>query len=1078
MGIEFEITLALSAQKLAADPYNNCWVSASAGTGKTKILIDRLARLLLLGFSPESILCITFTKAAANEMQERLLHKLQSWAIADQDFLIKELTDILGSTPSLSMLERAQGLFFMTLDTPGGLNIQTIHSFCQSLLQSFPLEADIDTCFELIEEETANLLLKKAFQETFENFPSHLRSELDYLTNELSDNRFEDILESLQNQRGQFYHFLHSYEDLNQYQNLLEKLLLKDLEQRPNIDLENIRKTLEIHGVPPVDPRMVDSLSQDLTNISNLSKIFLTKDGSIRQKLVSKRFENTFPWLHQELQDLANYYYAADQYAKNQRIIRLTLAFCQIANLIFDHYQADKRHNGLLDFEDLISITQRLLQEPGISDWVFYKLDGGFDHILIDEAQDTSYAQWQVLKALIEALLTPDAAQRTLFVVGDIKQSIYSFQGAKPLLFLDLQSDFQQYLKGQGRRWCNIELHVSFRTTPAVLEVIDQLFKRYPYGVQFNEEIKHVSYRSEHPGLVEIWPLVEAEEKIEYEPWMPPITQQPFISTGAKLAQQIAEKIEDLLKSLTVLPSTQKPVQPQDILILVKRRAEWIHSLLQQLKQRNIPVAGIDRLQLKDHIAVLDLLALGRFLCLPLDDYSLACVLKSPLINKGYGLTEEQLFELCHDREGTLWQSLLNNQASHSLYQEIVAFLKKWLSKVDFEDPFQLFHGILRETESQFIARLGEECQEILNEFLQQALNYQQTHVASLQGFIEFIDQQETDIKRSVSFQANQVRLMTIHGSKGLQAPIVILVDSGDQPSLQNELFLWHEKETPLFLLKPSLKDETEALAAIKAENLDKLAQEQRRLLYVALTRSQDQLYIAGLAKRSKAGEWYSLLTDTLQEVGVSTPEGGWRYQPSFFESAVPSEETQNSVELPIEFKQVPQESSWMTRPTAKSESNSSTPEQQRGILIHRLFEILGGYSYLTMSEDYKQTAQQWCLKNDKECLVTDKDLETIGHILTHSDYKRFFGPLSVAEVEVQNGDFLGRIDRLAVIDETVFILDYKTGSPPPKDDNRTPQGHSLQLQNYRQALAGIYKNYSVRTFLLWTEGPYLVEIY
>jgi ATP-dependent helicase/nuclease subunit A len=600
--------------------------------------------------------------------------------------------------------------------------------------------------------------------------------------------------------------------------------------------------------------------------------------------------------------------------------------------------------------------------------------------------------------------------------------------------------------------------------------------KKNPHGVQFNEEIKHVSHRCEQPGLVEIWPLVETEEKIDYEPWTPPIIQQPFISTGIKLAQQIVNKVDDLLKSQVILPSTKKPVRPQDILILVKRRARWIHSLLQQLKQRNIPVAGIDRIQLKDHMAILDLLALGRFLCLPMDDYSLACVLKSPLINKGYGFTEEQLFELCYDREENLWQSLLAHQEHNPIYQDTAELLKKWLNKVDFEDPFQLFHGVLRDTESQFVARLGQECQEILNEFLQQALNYQQAYNASLQGFIEFIDCQETDIKRSVSSQTNQVRLMTIHGSKGLQAPIVILADSGDQPSLNNELFLWQEKENPLFFLKPSLKNETDALVSIKSETLNELSQEQRRLLYVALTRSQDQLYIAGLAKRSKAGEWYALLTEVLQELGVATPDGGWCYQPLPFDKAVKVEEKQKVVELPIELKELPVLSSWMTPRDSKTHIPNS-PEQKRGIIIHRLLEILGGLPNLVTLDDYNQAGRQWCLKNDNENLISGKDLEAISNVLTNVDYRHFFGPLSASEVEVCNGNFHGRIDRLAIVDETVFVLDYKTGSPSLKNDKTVYENYSLQLQNYKQALSGIYKNYPVRTFLLWTDDLSLVEI-
>ncbi|WP_165380281.1 double-strand break repair helicase AddA [Candidatus Finniella inopinata] len=1048
---------ALTAQKQAADPGASCWVAASAGTGKTKVLIDRLARLLLLGFQAESILCITFTKAAATEMQQRLLQKLQSWAVFEPDALKEDLSSLLGHPPDASVIQRAQHLFFQTLDAPGGLKIQTIHSFCQGLLQRFPLEAGIDPCFQLIEETTANELLGRAQQHVLENPSPNLQSALNYLTGELSENRFEEMLESLQGQRAQFHEFLNQHPSLEAYQQVLEQSFLNEPAPPAPVDWDLLCATMMDHGTD-ADQKMAARLHQPHDNT-----IFLTQEGQVRQKLASKQFERSFPDLFETLCQFAKSVYQVDQYAKTQHTIEITLAFCQVAQAIFEAYQADKHRQGLLDFEDLIALTLRLLQKPGISDWVFYKLDGGFDHILVDEAQDTSPTQWQILQQLILALLTPDVLQRTLFVVGDIKQSIYSFQGAKPSIFNKLRPEFKAYLTSQERRWHDISLDVSFRTTPAVLAIIDEIFKKNPDGVQFlKEEIRHVSHRRDAPGLVELWPLIQVDDDVEETIWPLPLDQRPMISGGAQLADQIATKIDTLLKSQIILPSTQKPVQPEDILILSRRRGPWIPLLLQQLKKRHIPVAGVDRLRLKDHIAVLDLLALGRFLCLPQDDYSLACVLKSPLINNGYGLSEDQLFIWCHTRDGSLWQSLLNHQGDDPAYQQAVSFLKKHLGRVDFDDPFVLFHDILRETEGAFTARLGPECQEILSEFLQQALDYQHSHAASVQDFIDFMDAQETDIKRSISSEANQVRLMTIHGAKGLQAPVVILADSGDHPTLQKDLFIWDEDEVPLFLVKPTQKQQSEIIAHLKSKSLDQAMQEQRRLLYVAMTRSQDQLYIAGMAKKAKAGEWYDLLNEVLEDVGQKTSEDGWIFQPTPFQKAMALFPSQGKIEAPAWFREQPDQALWLNK-TKESPKEMASDQQTRGILMHRLLEVGTPTTDIT----------DWCQRHDPMGLITPQDQENLLKILTHPDYHLFFGPQSVAEVDVKSGSFMGRIDRLVVTDTTVFILDYKTGAI----SSTMPPAYKQQLGDYANAMQKLYPHHAVRTFLLWTDGPELVEI-
>lgn len=1048
-------------QGLAANPRASCWVSASAGTGKTKVLIDRLLNLLLTGTIPESILCITFTKAAAIEMQNRLTTKLQEWAILDDENLQEDLEKLTNQAVSKETLDLARQLFFHVIDTPGGIRIQTIHSFCQSLLQRFPLEAAIDPSFTLLEGDEVNTLLEKAYYQVLKTQDAELQGFLEHIATSMSDYHFEGLLKSIQNQRGQFGKLLARYRNLDDYKTVLENFLkIKESIPSANIDaLRHAAKILFEQGKSELE----EALSKD-----DYSNFFLTQDGQVRKKLTTKDIQTSFPEIHEILEEEASRLLQEKEQQKNQAIIHSTLAFMHVTQAIFRIYQAEKHQQGLLDFEDLIASTNELLGRPGISEWVFYKLDNALDHILIDEAQDTSPDQWAIISKLIESFLTPEKPYRTLFVVGDIKQSIYSFQGAEPLLFATLRHDFERQTKILSQEWKNIELHTSFRTTPAILEVVDKTFNAYSNGVKFLEEtILHAPYRAGHPGIIELLPLVEPEENIfEENSWPLPLVQKDSISDHAELAKQITNKIKHLLESPQILPSTNARIKPGDILILVRKRSELVPALIQNLKHHAIPVAGADRLQINEHIAVMDLLALGNFLCLPQDDYSLACVLKSPLINDGYGLSEDELFELCQMRKWSLWQSLKDHSSQTQTFEKAYGFLKDLLGQVDLKSPYSLFHGILSQTENQFIARLGSECQEVLEEFLNLVFSFEEKNPPTLQGFMNHMETLETEIKRSPqgSLQ-NQIRIMTIHGAKGLQSPIVILADSTDQPSLQNENFLWFED---LFLLKPPQKKESAAIAALKADALKKLEEENNRLFYVALTRPEDRLYVAGIQKKNNDKNWYGILQTVLSPLALPTAEGGLIYEPI---SSLVSEntflETITSAQTPKWLFEKP-----ILPEVFVTETQEKTEAMRRGDLIHKLFEILPA-----LSGDLKALGERWITKQKHKSVLKPDDLEKTLSILNHPEYRHFFSENSLAEVAIAHQDSQKRIDRLLVTKDTVVILDYKTTVNPPLSVEDVPESYRIQLSEYANIMQRIYKNHQIRTFLLWTEGPHLMEI-
>lgn len=1047
-------------QFLAANPTASCWVSASAGTGKTKVLIDRLLNLLLANTTPEAILCITFTKAAAIEMQNRLTAKLQEWAVLDDEDLQKDLEKLTDQPVSKDILTLAKELLFRVIDTPGGIRIQTIHSFCQSLLQRFPLEAAIDPSFTLLEGEEANSYLEKAYHQILKNQDATLQGFLEHIATSMSDYHFEGLLQSIQSQRGQFGKLLARYQNLNDYKAALESFL-QTQKSPPPADKDALHRAADVlfdQGKPELDT----ALKQN-----DYSGFFLTQEGQIRKKLATKDIQTNFPEVYKILEQEAMRLFQEKELQKNQEIIQSTLAFMHITEAIFNLYQEEKQQHGLLDFEDLIAKTNELLARPGISDWVFYKLDNALDHILIDEAQDTSPDQWAIITKLIQSFLTPDKSYRTLFVVGDIKQSIYSFQGAEPLLFAILRHDFEKQAKLLKQEWRNIELHTSFRTTPAILEVVDKTFNTYSHGVRFIEEtILHKPYRVGHPGVIELLPLIEPKQNtIEDTSWPLPLNQQDSTSDYTELAKQITAKIKTLLESHQILPSTNAPIEPKDILILVRKRSDLVSALIQQLKHNHLPVAGADRLNLKDHIAVMDLLALGNFLCLPQDDYSLACVLKSPLINHGYGLTEEELFELCHERKGILWHSLKVHSLQSEIFKNAYEFLKDLLKQVDLETPHDLFHNVLRQTENQFVARFGTECLEVLEEFLNQAFLFGEKNPPTLQGFMQHMETLEAEIKRSPQGSSqNQIRLMTIHGAKGLQAPIVILADSTDQLSLQNENFLWHED---LFLLKPSQKKESAIVAVLKAQALKKLEEENNRLFYVALTRPEDRLYVAGINK-NKRENWYHTLKSILSPLSKTTEEGGMIYEP------IPSSISKKSLSDTNPSIEVPQ---WLfEKPllpeTPPKEKQTKTEAMRRGDLIHKLFELLP-----TLTGDLKTASENWLIKQKHKMVLKEDDLEKILLILNHPEYSHFFGENSLAEVAITHQNSQKRIDRLLLTQNTVVILDYKTTVNPPLSLEDVPEFYRIQLFEYAEIMQKIYKNHQIRTFLLWTEGPYLMEI-
>ncbi len=1076
------LQVAAHSQRLAAHPYHSAWVAASAGSGKTKVLTDRVLNLLLEGYPPERILCLTFTKAAAAEMANRLRVRLGEWAILPESQLQTSLQNLLGSFPSPEKMSYARTLFGLTLDAPGGLKILTIHSFCQSLLKRFPLEAGLSPFFEVIDDSQKKALLKKAAHQVMED--PNLQETLEVLILRFSETTFEELNNFILQERASFASLhLKEIDKVLHIEGLTEENHLKAL--LDFIPREELKKNMANFEEGSSTDQERGRVLSEFLSLSNTERyhnyeaylsFFLTQKGEKRARLLTQKLALKYPYFVAQLAEEASRLEKWVQMRNALDIAKISKAFLTYSCAFLKTYESLKKSQSLLDYEDLILKTVDLLKNPGCH-WVLYKLDGGLDHILVDEAQDTSPTQWAVIRAIAEefyANATTDPRNRTLFIVGDDKQSIYSFQGADPIVFSQMQKDLRAFAHQSGKTWQDIDLNISFRSTPEVLKVVDAIFTSSPLSPHGTQ---HLPFRKEAPGHVELWPLLKKEETATLEPWQLSRLYGVQDLPQSRLAKLIAKTIQGWLNQNGPL---SKPVLPGDILILVRRRTVFVDTLIRSLKECEVPVAGIDRLWLLDGIAIQDLLKIAEFLLLPEDDLTLATVLKGPLFN----LSEEDLFDLSYGRESTsLWRRLQKQER----FESITFLLKDLLSRVDFFTPFSLFSYILGPLEGRkkWQACLGPEIIDSLDEFLNLCLNFQEENAPSLQNFLYWVSQEAIELKRDLD-QSNQVRVMTVHGSKGLQAPIVFLPDT-TQPPVDLPSFEFYKKT--LLWLPPSAKD-IPLTKALKQNLREKQQEEYERLLYVALTRAEDALYICGWEGNSQE-TWYDLALQGFKKVGeevtfdfsphLNLQGKGWRLS-SVKESPLSS----SGIGKPATFFVPPwlkahpfsEEAPKHIRPSEDEELASFKPSSldpfgtKRGILIHRLLETLPQ----APKNDQEHIARRFLEKEQISADLAHEIVQCTIRVL--NTYPDLFGPGSQSEVPVIGmlGDSLlsGQIDRLIIHEDHILIVDFKTHVSPPGTIKEIPLTYLKQMSYYKTVLSQIYPQKDIFCALLWTYVPRL----
>lgn len=1143
-----EVFPLVGDQLSAAHPEDNVWLSASAGTGKTQVLSARVLRMLLRkDVDPSDILCLTFTKAGAAEMAIRINSVLARWVRMSEGKLSKELK-YLGADFGPEALAHARTLFAKVLDCPGGgLRIDTIHAFSQWLLANFPEEAGLAPGARPMEDRERELLSRDVLAEVLiEAEASQDRAVLDAAT-----------LLTTRKEPGMVQQWLMRWAGASQmwegraaWQRPMRARVCGLIGIPADADDDWANEVLHPDTFPDAHllamlPLMQEWKAKAGEACAAFIPQWLGAPPELRPGLADQFYETILtqkgeprkmanpakqdPLLPERQAEIAN---VLGQYAERRSELALaeflTAAF-ELGGAFVHKWEAAKAREGLIDFDDLIRKAASLLANKDTSDWIRYKLDRQFNHILIDEAQDTNEAQWDIILALIDDFFSGEGAAgdslRSIFTVGDYKQAIFGFQGTSPDNFESAREKVHRQIKAaqenaiglrENRRvptWKLLELDLSYRTTPAVLGFVNEAMKLLGYGKFGLKEPSedHRSFKPELGGQVTLWNPIMARVNgdddgpgdEEERDWLP--------KHETVLADKIAAQVQRwvALQEPFVLEKGESPrhAGPGDILVLVRKRGKLASQIVAKLHEKRVAVAGVDRLRLGEPLAVKDLIAALKFASQPLDDLAFASLLVSPLI----GWTQDDLLAHAPRPRGTrLWDHIRKSETPHCA--QTAETLRDLLRRADYQTPQALLTWLLVgpwQGRAKLTARLGREANDPIDELVNAAFAYESTGTPSLAGFIQWFEAGSSELKRDADSASGQVRVMTVHGSKGLQAPIVILADAAGTPGSAGDLEL---EEAPLgepsgrtTPLPPLPKAGKTRLVEAAQKAADAAAMEEHwRLMYVAMTRAEEALFIGGSLgpRQAKTGEphedsWYARLAPLFEADAITDDiwgarrEWGQRSQlkvPDKDPGAQPdAERLPQWARTAIGAEPLP------PRPLAPSNAgedmgsdpplspgSASAPEAaRRGVLIHRLLERLPDIK----DEDREAAGAAW-LAGQAQDLSEGARLDMLQSalgVLDNAAFAQLFAPGSLAEVPLAanaGGTVIaGTIDRLLVRTSDILVVDYKTTRRPPLSIDAIPRAALRQMAAYCAALEVIYPGRTVRAGLLYTHAPQLFEL-
>ncbi len=1135
-----------ATQARASDPAASAFVSANAGSGKTHVLVQRVIRLLLAGVPPEKILCVTFTKAAAANMAERVFSTLGHWVTLDDKALDAAIAEVGIAHPNATLRKTARKLFACALETPGGLKVQTIHALCTRLLQQFPFEANVPARFAVLDERDQNEMMERAnlkvLLDASRDPDSATGRALFLAMASAADVTFKDVVREACLSRDHFMTWTDAAGSADAAVAQMSAALgvdpsdrIEDVEHEivdgphlPRSRWEEVALVLDTGNKS--DSAQADRLREALVftgaaQVDEYLGVFLTDDHTPRKTVLTKKFCDSNRAIAHLFEREGLRLGALIERRRAVAVRDRTRALLHIATAAAANYRREKQERGLLDYDDLIDKTLEMLDRIS-SGWVHYKLDRGVDHVLIDEAQDTSPRQWDIIAHIISEFTAGEGARdgviRTIFAVGDEKQSIFSFQGAAPREFDARRRGLERKFLDAGLKFDPVSFTYSFRSGPAILQSVDHVFRdeaiyRSIHSAETGYPV-HNSLADAGPSLIDLWELAEADDKKDIEGWRAPFDGVSVTSPEIKLARRIQSEIRSLVDSgtMTGRAGDRRPLRYGDILVLVRRRGNAFDAVIQALKHANIPVAGADRLKLTEHIAIIDLMNLADALLLPQDDLALAVALKSPL----FGLGDDDLFKLAWQRRGSLREALRTHAAAGDKFRTVLERLEACAQHALSETPFAFYAWLLGGDggRNRILRRLGHEANDALDEFLELALGYERKSPASLQGFMAWLRTADIEVKRDMEISRDEVRVMTVHGAKGLEAPVVFLVDTTSSPSDTQRLRLIHlppdhaAPHLPGVVVWAGKKaDDPIAVAAARRAMLDETEDEYRRLLYVAMTRAADRLIVGGCMPGNmntvRKFSWYDLIGKGLENSGlhlqtIEASDGVVKRYARLGDAATATGAAATTTTAPIALPP------WLHMPAppdaaadiplrpsgpAEDEGRSfRTGESiqtrahalRRGTLVHRLLQSLPDVA----AERRRGAALNFLTRNAGDWDDGERDA-LAGRVLALIGDTRFaavFGAGSRAEVAIAGrldrpgrvpALVSGQIDRLVVTGSEILIVDFKTNHAPPGSAAEAPAAYTRQLALYRAVLRKLYPQLPVRAALLWTETPEMMEI-
>ncbi|MFZ4605300.1 MAG: double-strand break repair helicase AddA [Caulobacter sp.] len=1137
-------------QRQAADPSLNAFVTANAGSGKTKTLIDRVARLLLREVPPAAILCVTYTKAAAAEMQRRLFEVLGGWSVMEDDELQRKLVDLEGETgrprDALS-LSRARTLFAKALETPGGLKIQTIHAFCEKLLRRFPLEARVSPGFTVMDDAASAWIAAEArgivaghaldVEGAVADAYARLSVALDFDSFQQMFAAFEQKRDAISGYVARCGGFAGVQADVWQVCTGRAEAVTADAVAEAAMAARNPRLYREaaevLAGGGKTDAKCAEGLLA-ATTLDDALAVFFTKKGAgtpatwVAKTSGLKAREDLRMGLLTEQARLEQVRDAVRAAA----VAETTLQVLALASAYAEAYRRTKQDRGALDFTDLVLRTKELVAERPDAAWVLYKLDGGIDHILVDEAQDTAPEQWEIVRQLTgefwagAGLRGAGAEARTLFVVGDEKQSIYSFQGADPERLLSETRRYIDDITEAGRPAKGVPLLVSYRSTPEVLTFVDTLFvaaetRRGVPPPRGEDIVSHQAFRTDHAGCVDLWPLEREEPGEDREAWDAPLDEEAEASANRRLARRIAAEIKALVargdavfdKDLRRPDGGRgdwRPAHFGDVLILVRRRRVLFEEIIRELKKNQVPVAGADRLTLSGHIAFDDLMALARFVQFPDDDLTLAGLLKTPFC----GLADDDVYALARDRKpDSVWTVLQRRADERPAWRAALDFLLTARDMARRHAPFDFYARILnligpggRSMRAAMLTRLGDEAGDVLDEFLARTLAAEGQGVRDLESLTAAFVGLNIAVKREMDPGAGQVRVMTTHGAKGLEAPIVFLPETTLTRTARGSPLL--ETAEGGFLWASRGDDDCAASAAARLWRGEKEEDEAWRLLYVALTRARDRLVLCGrinaTTKDEKVGGWYAAMRAAFEHPAIAGPVRTVRVGDLDIQRFGPDpRQLAGSQAIVASPSPLPD---WVRRPAPPESAvmRYASPSQvaereygpapspldasqglgrfRRGDLIHRLLQLLPD-----VAETDRRAAAARLLDREPDLSAGQRaEMTTAAFgVLEDPVFADVFGPGSRAEAAIAGTSprlpaglgVSGRVDRLLVLPDRVLVVDYKTNRPAPARIEDADFSYRVQMALYAAVLAEIFPGRKIEAALVWTDGPRLMPV-